>query len=105
VPPTTEQLPKVHCYCFSHMIEAPDEDILKRVEDAMGSRPLSYDLHVVRRVAPTKDMFCFTFQLTTDIVTTASSASDDAIAATLVPAVVPASEDDVEPDGKRQKTE
>ncbi|CAG8580626.1 5244_t:CDS:10 [Paraglomus brasilianum] len=62
-----DQLPMIHCHCFSKS-EEPEKDIVKRVVTALGY-PLQpgYKIHFVRKVAPNKDMFCISFKLDTDV--------------------------------------
>jgi len=68
--PDDASLPMVHCYCFTRELEfdKAEVDIRERVEKAMGA-PLEGDvkLHVVRRVAPKKDMYCISFKLPTGV--------------------------------------
>ncbi|WVQ66464.1 uncharacterized protein L199_004645 [Kwoniella botswanensis] len=66
---TDEELPMVHVYCFTKEMELDkaQEDILKRASDDLR-HPLStstqdYNLHHVRSVAPSKDMYCLSFRL------------------------------------------
>ncbi|CAG8621291.1 6117_t:CDS:2 [Paraglomus brasilianum] len=62
-----DQLPMIHCHCFSKS-EEPEKDIVKRVVTALGY-PLQpgYKIHFVRKVAPNKDMFCISFKLDTNV--------------------------------------
>jgi len=59
-------LPLVHCYCFTREseYEKAKEDIWKRVEERLG-HPLGEEasLHLVRSVAPNKEMYCISFRL------------------------------------------
>ncbi|KAJ7103254.1 Met-10+ like-protein-domain-containing protein [Mycena belliarum] len=59
-------MPMVHCHCFTREIEPENAkaDILKRVEEKLG-HPVTEDfsLHLVRSVAPNKDMYCISFRL------------------------------------------
>ncbi|WWD04177.1 hypothetical protein V865_002243 [Kwoniella europaea PYCC6329] len=64
-----EELPMVHVYCFTKEMELDkaQEDILKRASDDL-QYPLTtsakdYNLHHVRSVAPSKDMYCLSFRL------------------------------------------
>lgn len=78
-----EPLPVAHVHCFSKS-ETPHEDILNRVEAAIGYRPSLLPenqvpasgildcsalspgqsfIHYVRKVAPNKSMYCITFRL------------------------------------------
>ncbi|CAO3617289.1 unnamed protein product [Cunninghamella blakesleeana] len=63
------KLPLVHCHCFTKS-EDPAKDIAQRVEAAIGSPydPSTSKLHWVRNVAPKKDMYCISFQLTPEMV-------------------------------------
>jgi tRNA (guanine37-N1)-methyltransferase len=59
-------MPMIHCYCFTREIE-PDKaefDIRMRVEKILG-HILDDDasLHLVRSVAPNKNMYCISFRL------------------------------------------
>ncbi|OBZ79887.1 tRNA (guanine(37)-N1)-methyltransferase [Grifola frondosa] len=59
-------LPMIHCYCFTRELE-PDKaetDIRQRVEEQIG-HPIAHEvgLHLVRSVAPNKDMYCISFRL------------------------------------------
>ncbi|EGO00870.1 hypothetical protein SERLA73DRAFT_121278 [Serpula lacrymans var. lacrymans S7.3] len=59
-------MPMVHCHCFTRECE-PDkarEDIRQRVEQRLGhALTESFSLHMVRSVAPNKDMYCMSFRL------------------------------------------
>ncbi|KIM88837.1 hypothetical protein PILCRDRAFT_813821 [Piloderma croceum F 1598] len=59
-------MPMVHCYCFTRELEydKAEVDIRKRVEEQLGY-PLvdEVDIHMVRSVAPFKDMYCISFRL------------------------------------------
>lgn len=70
--PGLEPLPMVHVHCFTKALDAPAEDICARASAALGlgaderlvlgaTRDLS--LHLVRSVAPNKDMYCLSFRL------------------------------------------
>ncbi|WFD32248.1 tRNA (guanine(37)-N(1))-methyltransferase [Malassezia sp. CBS 17886] len=73
-----EPMPMVHVHCFTKDLEHPGEDICRRASQALGlagseklvppaadgsggTRDLS--LHLVRSVAPSKDMYCLSFRL------------------------------------------
>ncbi|KAI9303188.1 hypothetical protein BJ944DRAFT_165892 [Cunninghamella echinulata] len=62
-------LPLVHCHCFTKSDDHA-KDIAQRVEAAIGSPydPSTSKLHWVRNVAPKKDMYCISFQLTPEMV-------------------------------------
>jgi tRNA (guanine37-N1)-methyltransferase len=82
---TSTTMPMVHCHCFTRELERPqaEVDILKvgfcfasislahrsqRAERALGVALESPSFHYVRRVAPTKDMYCLSFVLPTSIM-------------------------------------
>ncbi|CAO3627566.1 unnamed protein product [Cunninghamella echinulata] len=67
-------LPLVHCHCFTKSDDHA-KDIAQRVEAAIGSPydPSTSKLHWVRNVAPKKDMYCISFQLTPDMVFASTS--------------------------------
>ncbi|KAF9469806.1 Met-10+ like-protein-domain-containing protein [Collybia nuda] len=63
-------MPMVHCHCFTRELE-PDRaaaDIKRRVEEKLGSE-LKEDvsLHLVRSVAPNKEMYCISFRLPPEV--------------------------------------
>jgi len=63
-------MPMVHCHCFTRErepIEA-EKDIRQRGQDALGC-PLPSDtiFHLVRTVAPNKDMYCVSFRLPVEV--------------------------------------
>lgn len=63
------RMPKVHCYCFTKDLENPQDDISKRLCSAMDIEiqndllRLIEEFHFVRRVSPSKDMYCVSFTL------------------------------------------
>ncbi|KAJ6575404.1 Met-10+ like-protein-domain-containing protein [Mycena capillaripes] len=63
-------MPMIHCHCFTREIEPENArvDILKRVEEKIG-HPVAEDfsLHLVRSVAPNKDMYCISFRLPAEV--------------------------------------
>lgn len=62
-PCSPELLPTVHCYCFSKESD-PAKDVLQRAEAVLGvSVEASSSVHLVRNVAPNKEMLCITFQI------------------------------------------
>ncbi|KIM32289.1 hypothetical protein M408DRAFT_326902 [Serendipita vermifera MAFF 305830] len=63
-------LPAIHCHCFTRELEREraEEDIIRRAEEALGTRLSNPSLHYVRRVAPNKDMYCISFQLPVSIM-------------------------------------
>lgn len=73
-----EALPMVHVHCFTKDVERAAQDICERANSALGltgtdrlvppgdpSMPPTPELflHLVRSVAPSKDMYCLTFRL------------------------------------------
>ncbi|KAI9448845.1 Met-10+ like-protein-domain-containing protein [Russula earlei] len=61
-------MPMVHCHCFTRESEreAAERDILHRVEQRLGcvlSAENEVGLHLVRSVAPNKEMYCISFRL------------------------------------------
>ncbi|KAJ7492347.1 Met-10+ like-protein-domain-containing protein [Mycena latifolia] len=59
-------MPMIHCHCFTREIEPENAkvDILKRVEEKIGHPVVEdFSLHLVRSVAPNKDMYCISFRL------------------------------------------
>lgn len=67
-PPYEENLPTVHCYCFSKD-DSPDTDVVKRASYSLGF-PLENrcSVHFVRNVAPNKDMMCVRFSLPKEVL-------------------------------------
>ncbi|PWN35121.1 uncharacterized protein FA14DRAFT_120613 [Meira miltonrushii] len=66
--------PMVHVHCFTKDLEEPYRDICQRANKAMGipedspHPPSETSLHLVRSVAPNKDMYCLSFRLTRAIL-------------------------------------
>ncbi|TFK56856.1 hypothetical protein OE88DRAFT_1709346 [Heliocybe sulcata] len=66
-------MPMVHCHCFTRELE-PDKaakDIRARVEEKLGYKFTDDDevsLHLVRSVAPNKEMYCISFRLPRAVV-------------------------------------
>jgi len=61
-------MPMVHCHCFTREMEreAAERDILRRVEEQLGCRLCAENevsMHLVRSVAPNKEMYCISFRL------------------------------------------
>ncbi|KAH8120029.1 S-adenosyl-L-methionine-dependent methyltransferase [Phellopilus nigrolimitatus] len=59
-------MPMVHCHCFTRYLDPgeAEADIRKRVETALGGElEKEASLHLVRSVAPSKDMYCISFRL------------------------------------------
>lgn len=62
-PGSRELLPIVHCYSFSKDAN-PVEDVRQRAGAVLGvSLEASSSVHLVRNVAPNKEMLCITFQI------------------------------------------
>ncbi|KAG5647702.1 hypothetical protein DXG03_008425 [Asterophora parasitica] len=63
-------MPMVHCHCFTRECE-PDKaeaDIRQRVEEKLGSKlTTEVSLHLVRSVAPNKEMYCISFRLPAEV--------------------------------------
>ncbi|KAG2756507.1 hypothetical protein P692DRAFT_20486362 [Suillus brevipes Sb2] len=65
-------MPMVHCHCFTRelQLDRAEADIIQRVESKLGHK-LDTDsevaLHMVRSVAPNKDMYCISFRLPRDV--------------------------------------
>ncbi|OCF43865.1 tRNA (guanine37-N1)-methyltransferase [Kwoniella heveanensis CBS 569] len=63
------EMPLVHVYCFTREVEREkaEPDILARatqyLEYTLTPQSEGYNLHLVRSVAPNKDMYCLTFRL------------------------------------------
>ncbi|KAG0185957.1 tRNA (guanine(37)-N1)-methyltransferase [Apophysomyces sp. BC1034] len=65
---TSAKLPTIHCHCFTKSTD-PKQDIFERVRQAIGA-PVDGErtkLHMVRNVAPKKDMYCISFPLSPDV--------------------------------------
>lgn len=62
-PRSNEFLPIVHCYSFSKDAD-PAKDVQQRAETVLGiSLEACSSVHIVRNVAPNKEMLCITFQI------------------------------------------
>ncbi|KAG2076973.1 hypothetical protein BDR04DRAFT_1132581 [Suillus decipiens] len=63
-------MPMIHCHCFTRELQ-PDKaeaDIIRRVESKLGHQlDTEVALHMVRSVAPNKDMYCISFRLPRDV--------------------------------------
>ncbi|KAJ7631240.1 Met-10+ like-protein-domain-containing protein [Roridomyces roridus] len=59
------EMPMIHCHCFTRETEPEQarKDILERVTEKIGQPLEGYSLHLVRSVAPNKDMYCISFRL------------------------------------------
>ncbi|XP_071971917.1 tRNA (guanine(37)-N(1))-methyltransferase isoform X1 [Engystomops pustulosus] len=55
-------LPTVHCYGFSKD-DNPEKEVKERAEEMLGATLESCSIHLVRKVAPNKEMMCISFQL------------------------------------------
>jgi len=65
---TYDVMPMVHCHCFTRELEreAAERDIRHRVEQKLGcafSAEDEVNVHLVRSVAPNKEMYCISFRL------------------------------------------
>jgi len=68
------KMPLIHTHCFTREVEesaAAEADICKRASGYLGY-PVEptmdgYHLHLVRSVAPNKDMYCLTFRLPREV--------------------------------------
>ncbi|PPQ63825.1 hypothetical protein CVT24_009775 [Panaeolus cyanescens] len=62
-----EEMPIVHCHCFTRELESDKamKDIRQRVEEKLGHSldDSETSLHLVRSVAPNKEMYCISFRL------------------------------------------
>lgn len=67
-PSCDENLPTVHCYCFSKD-DNPETDVVKRASCSLGF-PLENrsSVQFVRNVAPNKDMMCVRFSLPKEVL-------------------------------------
>lgn len=63
-----ENLPTVHCYCFSKD-DNPEADVVRKASLSLGV-PLENrcSVHFVRNVAPNKDMMCVRFSLPKEVL-------------------------------------
>ncbi|KAF9650538.1 hypothetical protein BDM02DRAFT_3154834 [Thelephora ganbajun] len=65
------KMPMVHCHCFTREVEdqtRAERDIKQRVEEKLGHALTdSMAFHLVRSVAPGKDMYCISFRLPRDV--------------------------------------
>uniref|UniRef100_G3SSR7 tRNA (guanine(37)-N1)-methyltransferase n=2 Tax=Loxodonta africana TaxID=9785 RepID=G3SSR7_LOXAF len=67
-PCRSELLPTVHCYSFSKDAN-PAEDVRQRAGAVLGvSLEACSSVHLVRNVAPSKEMLCITFQIPASIL-------------------------------------
>ncbi|KAF8971730.1 Met-10+ like-protein-domain-containing protein [Flammula alnicola] len=67
---TYDEMPMVHCHCFTRELEPhnAESDIRQRVEEKLG-HPLTSEatFHLVRSVAPNKEMYCISFRLPREV--------------------------------------
>jgi len=61
------RMPMVHCHCFTREVEdqtRAERDVRQRVEEKLGHELTDgATFHLVRSVAPGKDMYCISFRL------------------------------------------
>ncbi|KAF8167350.1 Met-10+ like-protein-domain-containing protein [Crassisporium funariophilum] len=71
-----DQMPMIHCHCFTRELE-PDkaeQDIRQRVEEKLGHALTGeIKLHLVRSVAPNKEMYCISFRLPREVAFSSSN--------------------------------
>ncbi|RSH93199.1 tRNA(m(1)G37)methyltransferase [Saitozyma podzolica] len=76
---TKAKMAMVHVYCFTRELEAAkaEQDICARasqyLEYTISPSSTDYTLHLVRSVAPNKDMYCLSFRLDPDVAFRAPS--------------------------------
>lgn len=79
--PQLHAWPMVHVHCFTKDVEHAGDDICARASAALGLEGSAclqppgsphatpdLSLHLVRSVAPNKDMYCLSFRLTPDVL-------------------------------------
>ncbi|XP_074852410.1 tRNA (guanine(37)-N(1))-methyltransferase isoform X2 [Carettochelys insculpta] len=67
-PCSSELLPTVHCYSFSKH-EHPAKEVQERAEAILGtSLEGRCSIHLVRNVAPNKEMMCISFQIPAEVL-------------------------------------
>ncbi|XP_056403346.1 tRNA (guanine(37)-N1)-methyltransferase isoform X2 [Hyla sarda] len=64
-PHNASVLPMVHCYGFSKD-DNPEKEVKDRAEERLGTTLETCSIHLVRQVAPNKQMMCITFDLPAD---------------------------------------
>jgi len=67
---TYDEMPMIHCHCFTRELETEkaEADIRQRVEEKLGhALGKETSFHLVRSVAPTKEMYCVSFRLPREI--------------------------------------
>ncbi|KAG9336621.1 hypothetical protein JZ751_002968 [Albula glossodonta] len=74
--PNTGSLPQVHCYGFSKQ-DDPHKDVMDKASASLGV-PLEgrCSVHLVRNVAPNKEMMCVSFTLPNEVIFSSNSAED-----------------------------
>ncbi|KAL1697225.1 Met-10+ like-protein-domain-containing protein [Schizophyllum commune] len=67
--PDVLPMPMIHVHCFTREPEeGAREDIMQRATVRLGTRPpADTTLHLVRSVAPNKDMYCLSFRLPREV--------------------------------------
>lgn len=60
-------LPTVHCYGFSKDAN-PEKGVKDRAEEILGTTLKSSSIHLVRKVAPNKEMMCISFELPAEVL-------------------------------------
>ncbi|XP_066464302.1 tRNA (guanine(37)-N1)-methyltransferase isoform X2 [Eleutherodactylus coqui] len=66
-PHTDDVLPTVHCYGFSKD-DNPEKEVKDRAEEMLGTTLESCSIHLVRQVAPNKQMMCISFELPSEVL-------------------------------------
>uniref|UniRef100_A0A4W4HJD8 tRNA (guanine(37)-N1)-methyltransferase n=1 Tax=Electrophorus electricus TaxID=8005 RepID=A0A4W4HJD8_ELEEL len=70
-------MPQVHCYGFSKE-DDPQQDMVQRAEASLGvSLQGRCSVHMVRNVAPNKEMMCVNFRMPREVLYTISSSKED----------------------------
>ncbi|XP_044128106.1 tRNA (guanine(37)-N1)-methyltransferase [Bufo gargarizans] len=60
-------LPTVHCYGFSKD-DNPEKEVKDRAEEMLGTILKNCSIHLVRKVAPNKEMMCISFELPAEVL-------------------------------------
>lgn len=60
---TNKTLPEIHVHCFGGKDEGGKDEVVARCSKALGCPILEPQVHLVRNVAPKKNMFCVSFVL------------------------------------------
>ncbi|KAG8449372.1 hypothetical protein GDO86_016138 [Hymenochirus boettgeri] len=66
-PSSNITFPTVHCYSFSKD-DDPQKDVKERVEAVLGTKLETLTLHLVRNVAPNKEMICISFKMPGNVI-------------------------------------